>query len=101
MSLLNPSGHLNETFVGTLASAPVEEITPLLLDGRRVQSNTFVNVPLKTIDLNDLTDEALIKHSQNGDRRAFDVLWKRYAPKVRTIVIRFVRRSADAEQSRI
>ncbi len=62
-----------------------------------MQANIFVNDPLKTIDLNDLADEILISHSQSGDHEAFDILWKRHAPKVRTIVNRFVRRSADAE----
>ncbi len=62
-----------------------------------MQANTFVNDPLQTIDLNDLADEVLISHSQSGDQEAFGILWKRHAPKVRTIVNRFVRRSADAE----
>ena len=62
-----------------------------------MQANTFVNDPLKTIGLNDLADEVLISRTQSGDHEAFGVLWKRYAPKVRTIVNSFVRRSTDAE----
>ncbi len=62
-----------------------------------MQANTFVNDPLKTIDLNDLTDEVLISRTRSGDHEAFGVLWKRYAPKVRTIVNRFARRPVDAE----
>ncbi len=44
-----------------------------------------------------IADEVLVSRSQSGDHEAFGVLWKRYAPKVRVIVNRFVRRSVDAE----
>ncbi len=62
-----------------------------------MQASTFVNGPLQTIYPNDLADEVLISRSQSGEHEAFGVLWKRYAPRVRTIVNRFVRRPVDAE----
>ena len=62
-----------------------------------MQANTFVDDPLKTIHPHDLADEVLVSRSQSGDHEAFGVLWKRYAPKVRVIVNRFVRHPSDAE----
>ncbi len=62
-----------------------------------MQANLFVDNTLKAFDTVDLDDEELIRRTRNGDHEAFGLLWKRYSPKVRAIVNRFVQRSADAE----
>ena len=62
-----------------------------------MQANLCVDDTLKAFDTDDLDDEELIRRTRNGDQEAFGLLWKRYSPKVRSIVNRFVQRSADAE----
>ncbi len=62
-----------------------------------MQANIDVENTFKLFLANDLTDEALVRRTQNGDHEAFGHLWKRHFPKVRTIVGRFAQRSADVE----
>lgn len=44
-----------------------------------------------------LSDAALIDHSQRGDHRAFSVLWERYAPRVQRVLRRFAEQPADID----
>lgn len=45
----------------------------------------------------DLSDAALIGHSQGGDHQAFGILWERYAPRVHRVLRRFADQPADIE----
>ncbi|MGI9326277.1 MAG: sigma factor, partial [Pseudomonadales bacterium] len=44
-----------------------------------------------------LSDNLLVLRAKKGDQEAFEILWCRYAPKIRSMSSRFVRQPADAE----
>ena len=56
-----------------------------------------MNVSNSRVETGQLGDSALVARSQDGDRMAFDELYVRYAPRVRSIVNRFVNEPADAD----